>query len=201
MAEPIEALKERIRDANDIVDVIGGYVKIIRAGGSYKALCPFHQEKTPSFHINPQRQSYHCFGCGAGGDVFSFVMQRESVDFMAAMELLADRAGIAFEIGRGPQADRSGRDLLYRIHDELTQFYQRVLNDAVHGAAARHYLDSRGFAADTIAEFKIGFAPDANSLVGWAGKRGFERADLLRAGVLVEGEGQLYDRFRGRNPG
>lgn len=198
MPESLDQIRENVRAANDILDVIGGYITVKRAGSGYKALCPFHKEKTPSFVINQARQSYHCFGCGAGGDVFKFVMQQEGVDFMTSMRMLADRAGISINLSGESTQARSDKDVLYRLHEELTAFYQRVLIESAEGRAAREYLERRGIDRDAIAEFKIGYAPDKNTLIKWGGKNEFTRDQLLKAGVLVEKNGDVYDRFRGR---
>ena len=114
---------EQIRAASDIVDVIGNYFPLKRAGGNHVALCPFHKEKTPSFNINPQRQIYHCFGCHAGGDVFKFIQEYEHVDFMESVNRLAERAGIVLEFEQNPEAEKSRhlKDTLYKIHEQLAQ--------------------------------------------------------------------------------
>jgi len=110
---------EDIRFRNDIADVIGSYINLQRAGSNFKALCPFHKEKTPSFHVNAQRQIFHCFGCGAGGDVFKFVMQYEGLDFMGAIRMLASRAGVAIEMEEGE--GHSDRQKLFEIHAEIAR--------------------------------------------------------------------------------
>src|SRR5512133_787042 len=120
---------EDIRSRSDIVDVIGSVVRLTKAGGAFKGLCPFHQEKTPSFHVNPARQIFHCFGCGAGGDVFAFLMKREGLDFMGAVRMLAQKAGVRleFEEGGSGGADRAAREGVYEIHAELAKEYHRIL--------------------------------------------------------------------------
>lgn len=194
---------EMIRNANDIADVVGSYLQLKRAGTALKALCPFHKEKSPSFHVNPQRQIFHCFGCGAGGDVFKFVMQYEGVEFVEAAQLLARRAGlqIQFEEG-GEKAETGAKETLLKLHEDLTRFYQRVLLEHPDGAPARAYLKDRRLGPDLIEMFKIGFAPHRpDALRKWSEKSKYSIAQLEAAGVVARGErdpDDLYDRFRGR---
>lgn len=198
MPQSLEEIKENVRAASDIVDVIGGYVTLKRAGSAYKALCPFHKEKTPSFVVNQQRQSYHCFGCGAGGDVFKFVMEQEGVDFMTAFRMLAERAGIAIESFKRGGGSTADKQTLLEIHAKLTEFYQRVLLEDASGTGAREYLQAREIGAEAIETFGIGFAPPRNCVAKWGGKYNYSIQQLVRAGVLIQNEGQCYDRFRGR---
>src|SRR6185369_8696547 len=123
------ALREQIRAASDIVDVIGGYLPLKRAGANFVALCPFHKEKTPSFHVNPHRQIFHCFGCHKGGDVFTFIREYESVDFPEAVRRLAERAKIPleYEQGAGDQETRGLKEKLLHIHEQITQRWQNAL--------------------------------------------------------------------------
>lgn len=193
-----------IRFNNDIVDVVGDSVKLKRAGSAFKACCPFHKEKTPSFHVNPQRQIFHCFGCGVGGDVFAFLIQYEGVDFMTAAKMLAQRAGITLELEASAGDAGVGKDVLYRIHEELTAFYQRCLTQMEEFSIARDYLEKRGLEKDVIDEFKIGYAPPGwRNLEKWAQKYKFSMEDLETAGVVLkndkaEGKQDYYDRFRDR---
>src|SRR3954464_2973706 len=157
-----EATREHIRAASDIVDVIGNYIPLKRAGANFVALCPFHREKTPSFHVNPQRQTFHCFGCNKGGDVFTLVMEYESVDFFEALKRLADRAKIPLEHEKGPgevQA-RHVKDTLLQIHEQLTQRWQNALANEAAGRIARDYLTKRGVQPEAITLFRLGYAPD-----------------------------------------
>ena len=123
----LETLKEEVRARSDIVDVIGGYVTLKKAGGTYKGLCPFHQEKTPSFNVDPRKQIFHCFGCGVGGDVFKFVMDYEKADFMESLERLAGRVGIPFEFDRQQRQKGPRKDRLYEIHQKLCQVMEDCL--------------------------------------------------------------------------
>ncbi len=192
-----------IRFRNDIVDVIGGYFNIKRAGSTFRALCPFHKEKTPSFHINPQRQIFHCFGCGAGGDVFGFLMQHEKVDFITSAKMLAQRAGIRLEM----EADAGGagdKTLLYEIHKELAEFYQRCLLQMKAAVVAREYLLQRELPKEIIEEFLIGYAPAGwDTALRWAQKKKYPLEQLEMAGIIVkssrpESQSRFYDRFRNR---
>jgi DNA primase len=193
---------EEIRAASDIVDVVGSYIQLRKAGtGSFKALCPFHKEKTPSFNVNPQRQSFHCFGCGVGGDVFKFVQQYESVDFTTAVRMLAEKAGIKVQFDAADDGEAQAKDLLYRIHEELAQFYHRVLVESAPGEEARRYLANRDLGPEIIEQFLIGFAPNRyNTMATWAEKKGYTQAQLETAGVLSRSENsdEPYDRFRNR---
>ena len=195
-------LLEDIRARCDVVDVIGSYLQLKRAGNTFRALCPFHKEKTPSFHVNPQRQIFHCFGCGAGGDVFAFVMKYENVDFGAAARILAQRAGVRLEFEESGREHSNAveKDALLRVHEDVAQFYHRCLLDGQHGAAARKYLAGRELSLENAQEFLIGFAPDRwDSLLLWAEKKKVPLKLLEAAGlVLAKEAGGHYDRFRNR---
>ncbi len=192
---------EDIRFRNDIVDVIGAAFPLKRAGGAFKACCPFHKEKTPSFHVNQQRQIFHCFGCGVGGDVFGFVMKYEGVDFTTAVRMLADRAGIHLEFDETASPEQGARDTLLTIHRELAAFYRRCLERAPGADAARAYLQARDLAGETEEAFLIGYAPNRwDALLRWAAEHSFKAADLETAGLIIRrdsGDG-WYDRFRDR---
>ena len=194
---------DQIRNALDISDVIGSYIQIKRAGHVAKALCPFHKEKTPSFHINPARQAFHCFGCGAGGDVFKFVMQYENVDFPTALRMLAARAGVAvqFDEDRGGKREGPSKDELFAANEEASARYQKELVQSPAGAEARAYLQKRSLDAAVWKEWGIGYAPDGwDFLSGPAGPRGGAKMKALEAaGLLSTNEkGNVYDRFRDR---
>ncbi|OQA24254.1 MAG: DNA primase [Verrucomicrobia bacterium ADurb.Bin345] len=192
---------EQIRDANDIVEVLGTYLQLKRAGSSYKALCPFHKEKTPSFHVNPQRQIFHCFGCGAGGDVFKFVMQYENVDFSTAARMLAQRGGIRVEWTDGDGAAQENKDALYRIHEDVAMLYHRALLESPSAEAARKYIQSRDISVQTAKDYLIGYAPGVrNGLVQWARKKKIPEALLEGAGLIMRSEEhpEYSDRFRNR---
>ncbi|MDW8343436.1 MAG: DNA primase [Verrucomicrobiae bacterium] len=194
-----DELLEQIRQANDIVEVINGYVPLKRAGANYRALCPFHKEKTPSFHVHPQRQIWHCFGCGRGGDVFRFLMEYENLDFVTAVRRLADRVGIVVESSRDPRAGATAelKERLWKLHEQVTAWFQENLQQT---AAARAYLTGRGLTESAIQRWQIGYAPDSwDALRSWAEKKKIPVELLEQAGLLVRNEkGHLYDRFRGR---
>src|SRR2546426_4717894 len=143
------ATLEQVRAASDIVDVIGSYLPLRRAGANFVALCPFHKEKTPSFNVNPHRQIFHCFGCHKGGDVFAFVKEYESIDFPEAVRRLAERARIplAFEQSSVEQQSRHLKEKLLQIHEQITQRWQNALANEASGQIARQYLAGRGVAA------------------------------------------------------
>ena len=195
---------EDIRFRNDIVEVVGSYLTLKRAGGAFRALCPFHKEKTPSFNVNPQRQIFHCFGCGAGGDVFGFVMQHEGVDFGEAVRMLAERAGITLELEEGAAGERNDKAVLYKIHEGVAQFYQRCLREVPAAAHARAYLKTRDLNDEIVEKFLIGYAPESwDAVLRWAGKNKFTPAQMEQAGLLARSDREdsrhpLYDRFRNR---
>src|SRR5437773_2035811 len=151
------ATREQIRAASDIVDVIGSYVPLKRAGANFVALCPFHKEKTPSFNVNPQRQIFHCFGCHKGGDVFTFVKEFESIDFPEAVRRLADRAKIPlqYEKGGDDQQSRHLKETLLLIHEQIAQRWQNALANEASGQIARDYLARRGVGAEAIKLFRL----------------------------------------------
>lgn len=192
---------EDIRLHSDIVETIERYVPLKKAGARFKACCPFHKEKTPSFHVDPGKQLYHCFGCGVGGDVFSFVMQYENVSFPEAARILAERAGIRFEQHQPDQpGDGIDKSSLYRLHEDLAQFYANTLEKHADAEPARAYLNERDLDAART-DFQIGFAPpQTGALMEWAKQRKHAPALLEKAGVLLPSDrgGAPYDRFRGR---
>ncbi len=200
---------EQIAAANDIVEVIGSYFPLKRAGANYKALCPFHQEKTPSFTVSPGRQTFHCFGCGVGGSVFRFVMDYEHVDFPSAVRKLAARVGITVvETSRGGAAEedqqREARRLLLKLHAEAAEWFHNNLMKAQFAAPGRDYLEQRGIHRQIIKNWQLGFAPDRwDALLKWALDRGYTRPQLLQSGLVKlrdesDTRSEIYDRFRGR---
>jgi len=201
MARISEDTIAQVAAANDVVEVIGSYLQLKRAGSSWRGLCPFHQEKTPSFHVNPARQSFHCFGCGAGGSVFRFVMDYEHVEFPEAVQRLARRAGIAIQEESSEDIAKRGlRDRLLALHREAAAWYHANLMKRAIGGPAREYLRDRGITSDVAARWQIGFAPDAwDGLSSWAKQTGFTEDELVRAGLGNERDGGgVYDRFRNR---
>jgi DNA primase len=197
------ATLEQIRAASDIVDVVGSYLPLKRAGANFVALCPFHKEKTPSFNVNPHRQIFHCFGCHKGGDVFSFVKEYENIDFPEAVRRLADRAKIPLEYEKSagePQA-RHLKERLLQIHEQIAQRWQNALANEAAGQLARDYLAQRSVSPEAVKLFRLGAAPDLwDDTVNWAKSKGHELALVEQAGLILRKEGgdKYYDRFRGR---
>ena len=191
---------EEIKTRLDIVDIVGQYVQLQKAGRTMKANCPFHAEKTPSFIVSPERQSWHCFGaCGTGGDIITFVMKKEAMEFPEALKMLAERAGVRLQDRRGSNEEDQRRQRLYSANDAATVWFSSLLAN-FHGARdARAYLERRGIDESTASSFRLGFSPP-----GWEGllehlrEQGFSEEELLRAGLLVQGERGVHDRFRGR---
>ncbi len=200
---PKETIEE-IRSRCNVVEVVGAYLpQLRRRGSTFKCNCPFHQEKTPSFTVNETRQIFHCFGCGAGGDVFRFVMDYEKVDFVTAVKILAERAGVEI-VYEGGQPENSGnKDALYKIHSEAAAFYHRLLVEGSEGVEARRYLEERDLPLEILKEFQVGFAPNEwDGLMKRALKKGYTAEQLEAAGLVVpserNGKKSHYDRFRNR---
>ena len=197
-----EDILQRIRDATDIVDLISEHVQLVKKGRNYSGLCPFHDEKTPSFSVDPDRQFYHCFGCGVGGNAFKFIQEIDRVTFVEAVKFLAERTGIALPERSGPSREEdAAADELYRANDLAQKYFHHLLlNDEV-GASARTYLQSRGLTDETIEHFGLGYAPpEWDALLKVAGRRGLSPQILERAGLALPrstGSGH-YDRFRDR---
>jgi len=187
---------DEVKSRLDIVEVISSYVTLDRSGQRYKAPCPFHQEKTPSFMVYPDRQSWHCYGaCASGGDVFSFVMRAENLDFAETLRRLSQQAGVAL-----PSSQRHTREqVAYQINEAAKSYYQDILASA-QGVPARAYLEKRGLTDDSIARFELGLSPpDGESLGNHLTQKGFSLDQLKEAGVVrVNDRGQSRDLFRGR---
>ena len=192
---------EEIRSRNDIVDVVGAYVQLKRAGSGMKGLCPFHQEKTPSFTVNQQRQIFHCFGCSKGGDVFAFIRDVEHVDFPTAVRILGEKVGVQIEYDGGGASEKGpAKDKIFSLLAQVTEHFQTCLNEPA-GQAARVYLNERALTGSPAENFQIGYAPNRpGGLTAWAKQRGFDQDILLVAGMIAEsdrGPG-TYERFRDR---
>ena len=195
---------ERVKDAIDMVDLVGAKTELRRAGANrLEGLCPFHDERTPSFGIDPAQKLYHCFGCGAGGDAITFVRESEGVDFVGAIELLADRYGVELEVAdEDPQAAerRRRRERLHGLLDRTASFYERYLWESREAAPARAYLSGRGLTEEALRRFRVGYAPSAWDKVLAASRRaGFSNHEIYDVGLAKRGrEGRLYDHFRRR---
>jgi DNA primase len=198
--------KDRVLAAVDMLALIGTRTELRRAGvNSYFGVCPFHDERTGSFHVRPDEKHYHCFGCQESGDPFDFVMQTEGLDFKAAMEALADRFGVQLETedeDPGAAARRQRRERLHSLLDRVTTYYARYLWEAGEAQDARSYLLGRGLAEQTLKEFRVGYAPSAWDRVLLASRRaGYSDEELLAVGLAQRSHsrpGSIYDRFRGR---
>ena len=193
---------EQIRERTDIVDVIGSRIQLRRSGSDYTACCPFHHEKTPSFHVNPSRQTFKCFGCGVGGDVFSFLMKHDGMTFGDALRTLGERCGIEVEFAKDDGSSLRRKRLL-EINAEAAAFYGRCLAKMAEAQAARDYLASRDLGPDMVEAFQIGYAPRADdTLLRFAKAHNFTPDEMVQAGLLsiVEKNGRslYHDRFRGR---
>ena len=191
---PVEQIKEKL----DIAEFVRSYISIQPAGKNFKALCPFHKEKTPSFIISPERQTWHCFGaCSDGGDIFKFLMKYENLEFHEALKILAEKAGV--ELKRISPADQKQFGVLYEINEAAKEFFISQLAEKTN-IEANKYLDNRGLKPETIKEFELGLAPDKwDSLAVYLIKKGYSAADIERAGLIFKNErGNLIDRFRNR---
>ncbi len=196
MAIP-DQLIDRIQEKTDIVEVISRYVPLKKFGRNYKAPCPFHNEKTPSFIVSPDKQIYHCFGCGAGGNVFSFLMKHENLQFPEVVEMLAEKCGVVLPKSGSSSHDNSLANQLYKINETACRFFEASL---AGNAAAKEYIRSRGVADETLKKFKIGFAPNSwDALINFFKAKSVPASMLEKAGLVVANDkGGHYDRFRNR---
>lgn len=190
MSGNVEQIKERL----SIEEVVGAYVELKRAGSNSKGRCPFHAEKTPSFVVSPSRETYHCFGCGVGGDIFTFVQEIEGLDFKGSLKMLADKAGIELKYEKG--AEKNDNDELFAVLESVTTYYSENLTK---NTDALTYLKERGLTSESITSFRLGFAPE-----GWSGAidhlkaLGFSEKHINDAGLSIDGKKGKYDRFRSR---
>ncbi|MBV8217219.1 MAG: hypothetical protein JO325_02050, partial [Solirubrobacterales bacterium] len=196
--------RDRVRDAVDMIAVVSDHTELRRAGASeYVGRCPFHDERTPSFGVNPIEKVYYCFGCQASGDVFTFVMETEGLDFPGALQSLADRFGVELQTEQeDPKAAerRQRRERLVSLLGRAAAYYARYLWEAQEAGSARTYLQSRGLREETLREFRVGYAPSPWDRILTASRRaGYSDEELLAVGLAQRSHnrpGQVYDRFR-----
>lgn len=193
---------QAVIDACDMIEVVAPYTSLKKSGANYMGRCPFHGEKTPSFSVDPGQKLYYCFGCGEGGNVFTFIEKKEGLDFADAVKMLADKYGVRLQYeASSPEQEnrRQERERLLALLDQAATYYSRCLLESAQAAAARQYLDSRGFKAPVISEFRLGFSPAGGSaLLKAATGKGFTETELSRAGLIIQRDTSSRDRFRGR---
>ncbi|MCW6702335.1 DNA primase [Anaerococcus sp. NML200537] len=189
-------MANQIKESSDIIDIIGEYVDLKRAGSSYKGLCPFHNEKTPSFTVDKKKQLFHCFGCGAGGDVVSFIMQKEGLSYPESLEFLANRAGINLIYQNNP-GENKYKNHLYDINKDIMMFFYKNL---LTNKAPQDYLIKRGLRSNIVNTFMLGYAKDSwNDLLNYAKSKGYKEEDLLSLGLIAKSKnGNYYDKYRNR---
>ena len=197
MARIKDSSVEQVKAATEILPLVEDFVRLRKAGGTYKGLCPFHQERTPSFTVSPARGTFKCVGCGEGGDAIAFVEKLEQVDFVGAIEFLANRFGVQLEYEEiSPEADRARkrRGRLEQLLERAASFYERVLWDSDQGALAREYLESRGLGPDVCKQFRLGYAPGGPTLAKRARQEGFGSDELLAAGLANRRGNDYFSR-------
>ena len=191
-----------VKQKLDLVEVVSEYVSLQKAGRNFRGLCPFHNERHPSFFVFPDQQTWHCFGaCGTGGDVFSFIMRKEGIDFGQALRLLAQRANIPLDhLKEQAEPEDKEKERLFQINEAAAEYYHHILLFTKAGEVARDYLAKRKVSLETIKEFRLGFSPDAwETIKDYLRSKGYQDKELIEAGMLVEREdGGSYDRFRNR---
>ncbi len=190
--DQLEEIKRRI----DIVEFIGQYLPLKKAGRNFRAVCPFHSDKDPSLMVSPDKQIWHCFGCGAGGDIFGFLMKKEGLEFTEALGQLAERAGV--ELKTRPR-DWGVKSKLFAINELAAKFFEKYMADTVAGRQAMNYLVNRGLSAETAAKFRLGYAPAGwDYLIKFLLRRGYTEAEVEKAGLLVQRRGKVSDKFHHR---
>lgn len=205
-----DQFKDEVKERADIAEIVNAYLPLKRAGAEFRGLCPFHAEKTPSFYVIPAKQSFYCFGCQKGGDVFRFVMEHEHVDFVTALKILAHKVGVEVPEPESPRGGRreargagESKDELYQLHDRLAKWYQQNLR-SLGGAHALQYVKERGLSDELVAKFGLGYAPNSwDATLEWGQRHHYTANLLVTAGILVRKEdaqpgAQPYDRFRDR---
>lgn len=208
----MESVIDQIKDKIDLIDLVQDYIRLQKSGANFKALCPFHREKTPSFFVSPERQIWHCFGCGAGGDHFKFLMGIEGVDFSEALRILARKAGV--ELKKFDKHLQGEKNKLYEICELASRFFEKQLYESEKGKVALNYLKDRGLSMESIKEWRLGYAPNSwHSLDLFLKNAGYGENEVFNAGLIVKREIEgisgfnesqnfvsegVYDRFRGR---
>jgi DNA primase len=193
----VDEVKQKI----DIVEVIGQYTKLKKAGRNLTALCPFHSEKNPSFFVYPEQQSWHCFGaCNTGGDVFAFIMKKEGLDFGESLRRLAQQAGVTLPSRTAPREKKEEKEEYYNVNDAAALYFHNLLLNSPAAEKARKYATRRGFTLRTIADFQLGFSLDSwEDLKNYLKEKGHSEETMLTAGLIIKSEdGRTYDRFRGK---
>lgn len=191
---------DEVKTKIDIVEIVGQYVTLTKSGRTFRAPCPFHSEKKPSFFVYPDQQTWHCFGaCNTGGDIFSFIMKKEGLEFGDALKLLAEKAGVVIPSKTASQAEDNAKDKILQINQAAAQYFQNLLLNSPAAEKARRYLEGRGVASKTIQDFQIGYSlPAWESLKNYLIEKSFSESDLLSAGLLIQTENttRTHDRFR-----
>jgi DNA primase len=192
---------DEVKQKTDIAEIIGQYATLKKAGKNLTALCPFHSEKHPSFFVYPEQQSWHCFGaCNTGGDVLSFIMRKESMDFGEALRLLADRVGVVIPTYSVRAEDKEEKEEFYKVNEAAALYYNNLLINSPGAEKARAYVENRGFSSQTISDFQLGFSLDSwEELKKYLADKGYSEENMLAAGLLIQkDDGKTHDRFRGK---
>ena len=191
---------DEVKQKTDIASIVSQYVTLKKAGRNLVGLCPFHDERNPSFFVYPEQQSWHCFGCNTGGDAFSFIMKKEGLDFGEALSLLAQRAGVTIPSRAGRDEEKEEKERLYKINEAAARYFHNLLLNSSEGVNARNYFQGRGFTDKTASEFQLGYSSNKwDDLKKYLQEQGYTEDELVKAGLLVESEsGRIYDRFRNK---
>jgi DNA primase len=192
----VDEVKQKI----DIVEVIGHDITLAKAGKTFKGLCPFHGEKHPSFYVYPEQQSWHCFGCNNGGDVFSFIMKKQNIDFGEALRQLAQKTGVVIPTKFEPGMESEEKQRLYQVNQAAAQYFHNLLINSPAGKKAQNYIAKRGFTEETIKNFQLGYSLESwEDLKKYLAERDYTEKEMLTAGLIIEAEGgQTHDRFRNK---
>ena len=185
-------IADDIKQKLDIVDVISQYIKLTKSGRNYKAACPFHSEKTASFFVFPEKQSWHCFGaCGTGGDIFTFIMKKEGLDFGQVLRLMAEKAhvNLVYKTEQSSQEDHQKQDRLFKLNEVAAEYFHFLLLHDAEAKAARQYADKRGLSSKTVDNFQLGFALNKwEALSEYVAKSGYQIDEMLAVGLVVARE-------------